>query len=59
MNVDDPLMPGGGDRPPLSALILAVVAAVLAAQSEAWASALATAATVYTVLAGGNQNRRS
>ena len=55
----DPLTPGGGDRPPLSALILAVATAVLAAQSEAWASALGTAATVYTVLAGGNQNPRS
>ncbi|MEW2493751.1 hypothetical protein AB0942_09410 [Streptomyces nodosus] len=58
MNVN-PRMPGGGDHPPLSALILAVAAAVLAAQSEAWASALGTAATVYTVLAGGNQNHRS
>ncbi|MEU9480768.1 hypothetical protein [Streptomyces sp. NPDC048191] len=58
MNVD-PLVPGGGDRPPLPVLLLVVAAAVLAAQSEAWASALGTAAAVYTVLAGGNQNRRS
>lgn len=58
MNVD-PLTPGGGDRPPLPVLLLVVAAAALAAQSEAWASALGTAAAVYTVLAGGNQNRRS
>ncbi|MCX4617944.1 hypothetical protein [Streptomyces mirabilis] len=40
-------------------LLLVVAAAVLAAQSEAWASALGTAAAVYTVLANGNQNHRS
>ncbi|MEU2929507.1 hypothetical protein ABZ636_31305 [Streptomyces sp. NPDC007251] len=58
MNVD-PLKPGGGDRSPLPVLLLVVAAAVLAAQSQVWASALGTAAAVYTVLAGGNQNRRS
>ncbi|MFC8360840.1 hypothetical protein ACFUIY_13310 [Streptomyces griseorubiginosus] len=58
MNVDQ-LTPGGGDRPPLLVLLLVVAAAALSAQSEAWASALGTAAAVYTVLAGGNQNRRS
>ncbi|MFG3208078.1 hypothetical protein [Streptomyces sp. NPDC048192] len=58
MNVD-PLMPEGGDRPPLAGLLLVVAAAVLAARSQAWASALGTAAAIYTVLAGGNQNRRS
>ncbi|MEH0589859.1 hypothetical protein QA942_39840 [Streptomyces sp. B21-106] len=57
MNVD-PLMPGGGDRSPVPVLIV-VVAAALAAQSEAWASALGTAAAVYAILANGNQNRRS
>ncbi|MEV5950401.1 hypothetical protein [Streptomyces sp. NPDC051993] len=58
MNVD-PLMPGGGDRPPLPVLLLVVAAAVLSARSEAWASALGTAAAIYTVLVGDNQNRRS
>ncbi|MEU5436413.1 hypothetical protein AB0G73_23965 [Streptomyces sp. NPDC020719] len=58
MNVDL-RMPGGGNRPPLSVLILVVAAAVLAAQSEAWASSLGTAAALYTVLEDGNQNRRS
>ncbi|WP_445282597.1 hypothetical protein [Streptomyces sp. DSM 118148] len=55
----DPLTPGGDDRPPLPVLLLVAAAAALAAQSEAWASALGTAAAVYTVLASGNQNRRS
>ncbi|WP_435216459.1 hypothetical protein [Streptomyces sp. bgisy034] len=59
MNVD-PLTPGGGGPPPLPVLLVVVAAAALAAaQSEAWASALGTAAAIYTALAGGNQNRRS
>jgi hypothetical protein len=61
MNVN-PLTPGGGDSPRLPLLLLLLLvaaAAVLSAQSEAWASALGTAAAVYTVLATGDQNRRS
>ncbi|MDW8478316.1 hypothetical protein R3L02_41955 [Streptomyces scabiei] len=58
MNVN-PLTPGGGDSPRLPLLLLVAAAAVLSAQSEAWASALGTAAAVYTVLATGDQNRRS
>ncbi|MFC5148932.1 hypothetical protein [Streptomyces aureoversilis] len=57
MNVS-PFTPGGGGSP-LPALLLVVVAAVLSAQSEAWASALGTAAAVYTVIVTGNQDRRS
>ncbi|MEV2198273.1 hypothetical protein AB0I02_45950 [Streptomyces phaeochromogenes] len=58
MNVT-PLAPGGGDSPRLPELLLVVAAAVLSAQSEAWASALGTAAAFYTVIVAGNQNRRS
>lgn len=43
----------------MAVLLLVVVAAVLSAQSEAWASALGTAAAVYTVIVTGNQDRRS
>ncbi|MCZ4124994.1 hypothetical protein [Streptomyces sp. H39-S7] len=58
MNVS-PLTPGGGDSPRLPELLLVVAAAVLAAQSAVWASALGTAAAVYTVIATGNRDRRS
>lgn len=58
MNVN-PLTPGGGDSPRLPALLLAVAAAVLSAQSEAWASALGTAAAIYTVIATSNRDHRS
>jgi hypothetical protein len=53
------LTPGGGDSPCLPALFLVVAAAVLSAQSEAWASALGTAAAVYTVITTDNRDRRS
>ncbi|MDG5808973.1 hypothetical protein P9869_41450 [Streptomyces ossamyceticus] len=46
-----PLTPGGGDSPSLLTLLPVVAAAVLSARSDAWASALGTAAAVYTVIA--------
>ncbi len=58
MNVTPPT-PGGGDSPRLPELLLVVAAAVLSAQSEVWASALGTAAAVYTVIVTGDQDRRS
>jgi hypothetical protein len=51
--------PGRGASPHLTALLLTAAAAVLSAQSEAWASALGTAAAVYTVIVAGNRDRRS
>ncbi|HET6354879.1 hypothetical protein [Streptomyces sp.] len=43
----------------LVVLLLVAVAGVVAAQSQAWASALGTATAVYTVLSTANQDRRS
>ncbi|MFE9769450.1 hypothetical protein ACFYPC_33860 [Streptomyces sp. NPDC005808] len=59
MNVNPLAPPGGGDRPSLPELLLVAAAAVLSAQSQAWASALGTAAAVYAVIVTGNQDRRS
>ncbi|GGY71494.1 hypothetical protein GCM10010363_61060 [Streptomyces omiyaensis] len=55
----DPLPPrkGGGRR--LVVLLLAVAGGVVAAQSPAWASAMGTAAVLYTLMSTGNPNRRS
>ncbi|MFE7076483.1 hypothetical protein ACFU96_40990 [Streptomyces sp. NPDC057620] len=58
MNVNPP-MPDGGDRLRLRELLLVGTVAVLSAQSDAWASALGTAAAVYTVIVTGNRDRRS
>ncbi|MGW6821434.1 hypothetical protein [Streptomyces sp. NPDC055005] len=52
-------LPDGGDTTSLPALLLAAAVAVLAAQSEAWASALGTATAVYSVIVTGNQDRRN
>ncbi|MFH9118396.1 hypothetical protein [Streptomyces globisporus] len=49
----------GPERPRLSTLLVVVAVGAVAAQSDAWASALGTAATVYAVMSTGNQNRRS
>lgn len=49
--------PTGSGSPPALVLLLAVAAA--AAQNEAWASALGTAVTLYSVLATNNQDRRN
>lgn len=46
--------PKGGDR--VLVLLLAVAACIAAAQSQAWASALGTAAAVYTVMSTGDLN---
>lgn len=51
--------PGGGADPRLSVLLLVTVAAVAAAQSEAWASAVGTAVALYSVLTIGSQDRRN
>lgn len=51
--------PGGGASPRLSVLLLVTVAAVAAAQSEAWASAVGTAVALYSVLTIGSQDRRN
>ncbi|MEU1127059.1 hypothetical protein ABZ371_26615 [Streptomyces sp. NPDC005899] len=49
----------GGAGPRLSMLLLVTVAAVAAAQSEAWASAIGTAVALYSVLTVGSQDRRN
>ncbi|MEV0695075.1 hypothetical protein [Streptomyces sp. NPDC050388] len=51
--------PDGGAGPRLSVLLLVTVAAVAAAQSEAWASAVGTAVALYSVLTIGSQDRRN
>ncbi|MFI2764755.1 hypothetical protein ACH5A3_38930 [Streptomyces echinatus] len=56
MNEIRPHRPGRG--PGLPVLLLVGVTAVVAAQSQAWASAVATAAAVYSVIAA-EQDRRS
>lgn len=56
--ITDLFAPGGGDGPRLRPLLLAVAAGLAAAQSEAWASALGTAAGVYAVVVGSGRNRR-
>ncbi|MET8661429.1 hypothetical protein ACIQ1S_15120 [Streptomyces griseus] len=55
MNTNLP-SPGG---PRLSVLLLVAAAGVTASQSEAWASALGTALTLYSVLTVGSQDRRN
>ncbi|MFF2431613.1 hypothetical protein [Streptomyces mirabilis] len=54
-----PLPPGRGDSPRLPEVLLVVAVAALSAYSQAWASALGTAAAVYTVIATCNRDRRS
>ncbi|MGW6958781.1 hypothetical protein [Streptomyces chartreusis] len=49
----------GDEGPRLLVLFVAAVAVVLSARNQAWASALGGAAAVYTVLATGDQDRRS
>lgn len=58
MNTNPPT-PDGGDSSRLSVLLLVAAAAVTAAQSEAWASALGTALTLYSVLTVGSQDWRN
>ncbi|WP_156725790.1 hypothetical protein [Streptomyces apocyni] len=54
----NPFAPGGeGHR--LVVLLLVAVTGVVAAQNQAWASALGTAAAVYAVMSTGNPDRRS
>ncbi|GHJ98149.1 hypothetical protein SNE510_76680 [Streptomyces sp. NE5-10] len=55
----NPLPPrkGGGRR--LVVVMLAVAGGAVAAQSPAWASAMGTAAALYTLMSTGNSNRRS
>lgn len=50
---------GGDAGPRPSMLLLMTVAAVAAAQSEAWASAIGTAVALYSVLPIGSQDRRN
>lgn len=56
LSVNDPNLSGPGDRPGLVVLLVVVATAVMAAQSQAWASAVATAAAVYSVVTE-TQNR--
>ncbi|WP_328373652.1 hypothetical protein OG800_50690 (plasmid) [Streptomyces sp. NBC_00445] len=42
--------PGPGNSPGLLVLLVVAATAVMAAQSQAWASAVATAAAVYGVI---------
>ncbi|MFJ3176315.1 hypothetical protein ACIPJK_36870 [Streptomyces roseus] len=53
------ITPGGGAGPRLSVLPLVAAAAVAAALSEAWASAVGTAVTLYSVLTINSQDRRN
>ncbi|WP_405533832.1 hypothetical protein OG592_44480 (plasmid) [Streptomyces avidinii] len=55
---DQPAPTGGGSQP-LPLLLLVAAAAVTAAQSEAWTSAIGTAVTLYSVLATSDQDRRN
>jgi hypothetical protein len=48
--VNESNLPGPGDSPGLLVLLVVAATAVMAAQSQAWASAVATAAAVYGVL---------
>lgn len=54
----DLFAPSGGDGPGLRALLLVVAAGLAAAQSEARASALGTAAGIYAVVVGTGPDRR-
>ncbi|MGW1615655.1 hypothetical protein ACWCQZ_40650 [Streptomyces sp. NPDC002285] len=54
--MNDLNLPGPGDNPGLVALLLVTATAVIAAQSQAWASAVATAAAVYSIITE-NQDR--
>lgn len=49
--------PTGGGH--VLVLLLVLAAGVTAAQSQAWSSALGTAAAVYTAMSTGDPNRRS
>ena len=53
----NPLAPWGGEGHRLVALLLVAAAGVMAAQSQAWASALGTAAAVYAVLSTETDSR--
>lgn len=55
----DPLDPGGAEGSRLPVLLLVAAITILAVQSEAWASAMGTAVTLYTVLTSDSNNRRS
>ncbi|MFD0267812.1 hypothetical protein ACFVGY_14650 [Streptomyces sp. NPDC127106] len=57
--VDNQPAPTGSSSPPVPVLLLVAAIAVAAAQNEAWASALGTAITPYSVLATSNQDRRN
>lgn len=48
------LASGPDGRPRLPALLLVTAVAVTAAHNQAWGSALATAAAVYSVIANGS-----
>jgi hypothetical protein len=54
--VNDPNLPGPGNSPGLLLMLIVAATAVMAAQSQAWASAVATAAAVYSVITE-NQDR--
>lgn len=56
--ITDPFATGGGNGPRLPLLLLVTAAALAAAYSEAWASALTTAAAVHAVLANDGQGGR-
>lgn len=47
--------PGGGDGSRFPVLLVVAAVAAVAAQSEAWASAVGTAVALYSVLTTGNR----
>ncbi|MFD4136564.1 hypothetical protein [Streptomyces goshikiensis] len=49
----------GSGIPPVPMLLLVAAVAVAAAQNEAWATALGTSLTLYSVLVTSNQDRRN
>ncbi|MCW8103002.1 hypothetical protein [Streptomyces tauricus] len=48
--MDNRLVPGPGNSPGLPVLLLVTAVAAVAAQSQAWASAVATAAALYSAI---------
>jgi hypothetical protein len=58
-NLPAPGGPGPDGGPRLLVLLLVAGAAVAAAQSQAWESAVGTAVTLYSVLMVGGQDRRN
>ncbi|WP_158076975.1 hypothetical protein [Streptomyces sp. CB02009] len=57
--MNNPLTPHPTRGSRVLVLLLVLTAGVAAAQSQEWASALGTAAAVYTAMSTGDPNRRS